>query len=159
GERLVNLVVEVVTIGHQQEREVPGHLSSHLLGEERHRIGFAAALSMPEYTKPPEIGMSPLDDIHRAFGDEGRLRRFSELSVQDSRTRRLVFARSPLKGQLNHAMLEPALGWKFALQLLLPHRRGHRTVDTEDLVIARHHLSRGPGFALVEEDEVFDDVE
>ena len=72
GEGLVNLVVEVVAIGHQQEGEIARHLPAHLLGEERHGIGLAAALRVPEHAEPAEIGMRPLDDVHRAFGDEGR---------------------------------------------------------------------------------------
>ena len=52
GEGLVNLVVEVVTVGHQQEGEIARHLPAHLLGKERHGIGLAAALRVPEHAEP-----------------------------------------------------------------------------------------------------------
>ena len=74
-EGLVNLVVEIVAVGHQQEGEVARHLAPHLLGEEGHRVGLAAALRVPEHAEPAEIGMRPLDDVHRALGNEGRQRR------------------------------------------------------------------------------------
>ena len=37
--------------------------------------------------------------------------------------------------------------------------RPHGAVDAEHLMVARHHLARGAGLALVEQDEVLDDVE
>ena len=48
GEVLVDLVVQIVAVGDDHEGPVAGQLAQHLLGEEDHRIGFAAALGVPE---------------------------------------------------------------------------------------------------------------
>ena len=71
-ESLVYLAVEIVAVGHQQEREIAFQLPSHLLGEEGHGIRFTAALGVPEYAEPAEVGMRPLDDVDRSFGNERR---------------------------------------------------------------------------------------
>ena len=70
----VNLARPGLAVGHHQEGEVARHLPPHLLGEERHRIGLAAALRVPEHAEPAEVGVRPLDDVDRPFGDEGRQR-------------------------------------------------------------------------------------
>ena len=51
SECLPYLVVEIGSIGHQEEREVTLQLAPHLLGKEPHGIGFAATLSVPEHTE------------------------------------------------------------------------------------------------------------
>ena len=53
----VNLAVEIVAVGHQQEGELRGNLPPHLLGEERHGVGLAAALRVPEHAQLAEVGM------------------------------------------------------------------------------------------------------
>ena len=59
-ERAPDLVVQVLPVGHHQEGEVAGHDPAHLLGEERHRVGLAAALRVPEHAEPAQIRVSPL---------------------------------------------------------------------------------------------------
>lgn len=63
-ERTPDLVIEVLAIGHPEEGEVAGHDAAHLLGEEGHRIGFAAALRVPEHAQPSQIGVRPLHQRH-----------------------------------------------------------------------------------------------
>ena len=48
GKVLVNLVIQVAPVGDDHESPVAGQLAQHLLGEEDHRVGLAAALGMPE---------------------------------------------------------------------------------------------------------------
>src|SRR5207237_1469990 len=104
GERLVNLVVEIVPVGHYQEREIPPHFAAYLLGEESHRIGFAAALRVPEHAEPAEIGMRALDDIHRAFGYVRGLR-LREFSLADGARCSIWFRRgASFQRQLDDAM-------------------------------------------------------
>ncbi len=47
----VNLPVQEVAVGHQQERELGRNLTAHLFREERHRMRLAAALRMPEHAQ------------------------------------------------------------------------------------------------------------
>ncbi len=39
------------------------------------------------------------------------------------------------------------------------HDRGHRAIDAEDLMIARHDLAGCTRFAVIEEDEILDQIE
>ena len=87
----IDLVVEIVAIGHQQEGEISRQLPAHLFGEEGHGIGLAAALRVPEHAEPAEIRVRPLDDVHRAFRDKGRQCRLG--SVGPSRRFRSAIAR------------------------------------------------------------------
>ncbi len=48
GKVLVDLVVQVGAVGDDHEGPVADQLAQHLLGEQDHRVGFAAALRMPE---------------------------------------------------------------------------------------------------------------
>ncbi len=48
GEGLVDLRIQVVTIGQNEEREVAAELAMHLAGEHHHRIALARPLCMPE---------------------------------------------------------------------------------------------------------------
>src|SRR5205823_5198765 len=52
GERLVNLVIEIVAVGHNHKGPVTRNLSQHLLGKEDHRETLTAALRMPENAQP-----------------------------------------------------------------------------------------------------------
>ena len=70
----VNLAVEIVSVGHQQEREIAFQPPPHLLGEEGHGVRLAAALGVPEHAEPAEVGMRALDDVDRSFGNERRPR-------------------------------------------------------------------------------------
>jgi len=58
-ERTPDLVVQILAVGHHHESEVAGDYPPHLLGEERHGVGLAAALRMPEYPETPQVGMRP----------------------------------------------------------------------------------------------------
>ena len=71
-EGLVYLAIEVVSVGHQQEGEVAFQLPPHLLGKERHGIGLAATLGVPEHAEPAQVRMRPLDDVDRPLGNVGR---------------------------------------------------------------------------------------
>ena len=71
----------------------------------------------------------------------------------------LVGDRAPLQRQFDDAMLQPLLRRELALQLLLPRDRRHGVVDAEHLVIARDDLARRARLAVVEQDEVLDEVE
>ena len=64
-----------------------------------------------------------------------------------------------LQRQFNDPVREAPLRRKLQLQLLLPHHRRHRPVDSQHLVVARDHLPRRAGLALIEQDEVLDDVQ
>ena len=48
----VDLAVQIVAVGHEQKGEVAFELPPHLLGEERHGVGLAAALRVPEHAEP-----------------------------------------------------------------------------------------------------------
>ena len=49
---LVDLVVQLLPVRDDQKGPVAGQLAQHLLGEEDHRVAFAAALGMPEDAQP-----------------------------------------------------------------------------------------------------------
>ena len=51
-EVIVDLVVEFVPVGDDDERPVAGNLPQDLLGEEDHRVALATALRVPEDTEP-----------------------------------------------------------------------------------------------------------
>ena len=51
-ERLVQLVVEFLTVGDHHERPVTRHRSQHLLGEPQHRQALARPLGVPEHPEP-----------------------------------------------------------------------------------------------------------
>ena len=101
---LVDLVVQILAVGHQQEGEVARHLAAHLLGEERHRVGLAAALRVPEHAQPAEVGVRPLDDVDRPFGHEGRQRGIGDSLALVSRFR--VGDRALSSGSFDDAMLD-----------------------------------------------------
>ena len=118
NEGLVDLAVEIGPVGHQQEGEIALQFPPHLLGEERHRIGLAAALRVPEHAEPSEVGMRTLDDIDGPLRNEGGWRlgkrpRFFDLAALQSR-------RNALKRQLDNTVLQPLLQRKFQLQIFLP---------------------------------------
>ncbi len=48
NEVLVDLIVQLATIGHDDERPVPRHLAQHLLREVNHRDALPAPLRVPE---------------------------------------------------------------------------------------------------------------
>ena len=50
-----DLVVQILTVGHDNEREVPRHHASHFFRKERHRVGLAAPLGVPEHAEPAEV--------------------------------------------------------------------------------------------------------
>jgi hypothetical protein len=47
-EGLIDLLIEILAVGHDDEREIPRHDAPYLLGEKDHGIRLAAALSVPE---------------------------------------------------------------------------------------------------------------
>ena len=119
GERLVDLIVEVVAVGHQEESEIPWHLAANLLGEERHGIGLAAPLRVPEDAEPAEIGMRPLDDVHRAFRDEGGKRRRSCFTLRGRQAPFFVGDGASFQRQFDNAMRKSLLRRELAFQRLL----------------------------------------
>jgi hypothetical protein len=73
-EAFINLAVEVVPIRHNHEREIPGHHPADFLDKENHRVGFHAALCLPEYSESAEIRVrSP---------DQGKFRRCAAVRTQ-----------------------------------------------------------------------------
>ena len=64
-----------------------------------------------------------------------------------------------MQRQFNDTMLEPLLWRELQLQLLLPRHRRHRLVDPHHLVVACDHLPRRARLALIEQDEILDDVQ
>src|SRR4051794_15807722 len=52
SERLVDLVVEIVAVGHNHKGPVARNLSQHFLCKEDHRETLTAALRMPENAQP-----------------------------------------------------------------------------------------------------------
>ena len=152
-EGLVKLVVQIDAVRHQHEGEVAGHGAPDFLGEERHRVGFAAALSVPKHTEFAEIGMRPLDDLHRTVRHERRG------GLGQTRHPRALDRRPRFQRQFDHAMTKPRTRRELLFQFLLPDHRIDGTVDAEDLMVASDDLACGSGLALVEQNEVFDDVE
>ena len=56
-------------------------------------------------------------------------------------------------------MLQPFTRCKLPFEGFLPNHGPDRLIHTQQLVVARHHLAHGTGFAGVEQDEVFHDVQ
>ena len=56
-------------------------------------------------------------------------------------------------------MLETLLRWEFQFQRFLPRHRHHCPVDAQYLVVPRNYLPCRACFALVEQDEVLDNVQ
>ena len=54
-EVLVDLPIEIVAIGDDEERPVAGHFAMNLLREEDHAVTLAAALRVPEDAQPSTI--------------------------------------------------------------------------------------------------------
>ena len=97
--------------------------------------------------------------LDRPLGDEGRQRRFAprQLRVAVALPSRRRALRS--SGSSTTRCRSRFSGGNSPLQRLLPRDRGHGAVHAQHLMVARHHLARGAGLALVEQDEVLDDVE
>ena len=66
GEVLVDLLVEFLAVGDDQEGPVARQLAQHLLGEEDHGIAFAAALGVPENAQPARGSSAAV--LHRREG-------------------------------------------------------------------------------------------
>src|ERR1019366_4385321 len=64
-EGLVELVVQVGAVRHQQKRELPRNRAAYFFGEERHRIGFPASLRVPEHPEFSQIGMRRFHQFQR----------------------------------------------------------------------------------------------
>src|SRR5256714_15532266 len=52
GERLVDLLIEIVAVGHNHKGPVALNLSQHFLCKEDHREALTATLRMPENAQP-----------------------------------------------------------------------------------------------------------
>lgn len=159
GKGLINLIIEVVAVGHQKESEIPRHLASNLLGEERHGIGLAASLRVPEHAEPAKIGMRSLDDLDWSFWDEGWKRRRRRFALLGRQPPFLLGDRPLFQRQLNNSMLKALLRWEHALQLLLPLDRTYREVYAKNLMVACNYLPGCARLTFVEQDEILDDVE
>src|SRR4030042_3145857 len=64
GEGPIDLVLHSLPIGNNNECPVARHLPQHLLGEEDHRDGLAAPLSMPEHTESAFTTLNLPEGIH-----------------------------------------------------------------------------------------------
>ena len=121
----VNLAVEIVSVGHQQEREVAFQLPPHLLREEGHGIGLAAALGVPEHPEPTEFGMRPLDNVDWSRGNVGRRRRFGD----HRQCRQVLRRRTRFKWEFHDAMPQALPGRELPFQFFLARHGCHRPVD------------------------------
>ncbi len=66
GKRLVDLIVQLVPVGHDHEGPVAGQRPQHLLREEQHREALARALGVPEHPEPPLVLPDFSDRLDRA---------------------------------------------------------------------------------------------
>jgi hypothetical protein len=114
---------------------------------------------VPEDAEPAQVGVCPFDE--RQGLD---IARFGVNEFICGRDDILGGLRRTLGSQqrrfLRNAILDQApLWWKLAFQLLLANDRGDGLVDTQDLVVTGHDLARSARFALIEQDEILDDIE
>ena len=98
-ERFVYLVAEIVSVGHQQESKIAFQAPPHLLGEEGHGIGLAAALGVPEHPKSAEVWMRSLDNVDWPLGKVRRCR-----LGDHPRCRQVFHGRAGFEGQFDDAM-------------------------------------------------------
>ena len=99
--------------------------------------------------------MRPLDNVDWPPDTVGRRRRFGG----HRQCRQIRHGRSRFKWQLHDAMSQAPLGRKLLFQFFLSRHGRHRPVDTQYLVVSRDDFPRGTRLALVEQDEVLDDVQ
>ncbi len=59
----------------------------------------------------------------------------------------------------NAVFQQALLWWNLPLQFLLPYHRRHGAVDAEHLVVSRHDLPCAAGPAVVEQEEVLDQIQ
>ena len=150
GERFVDLVIQILPVGHQQEGELARNRAPDFLGEEDHRVRFAAALRVPEHAQLAQFGMHGFDPLQLGFGDLPRPFPGHQAHVGVGQFRR---------GQLHDAVFEPQLRWELLFQTLLPPHGGHRVVDAQHLMVPRDNFACLAGLAGVEEDEVLHEVQ
>src|SRR5205814_5341798 len=67
GERLVDLVIEIVAVGHNHKGPVARNLSQHFLSEEDHRETLTAALRMPENAQPSLVLTNGVHSVKRTI--------------------------------------------------------------------------------------------
>src|SRR5881398_2735888 len=67
GESLVDLVVEIVAVGHYHKSPVSWDLAQHFLCKEDHREGFTTALRMPENTQPSLVLSNGIHSFKRTI--------------------------------------------------------------------------------------------
>src|SRR3989442_1139320 len=67
GERLVDLVIEIVAVSHNHKGPVSRDLAQYFLSEEDHRETFTAALSMPENAQPSLVLANGVDSFKRTI--------------------------------------------------------------------------------------------
>ena len=79
---LVYLFVQILPVGHDNERKIAGNFSKHFLGEEYHGVAFPAALGVPEDTEAPAVIFELLQClssiIHTVFQTLVRCLKFDE---------------------------------------------------------------------------------
>ena len=99
--------------------------------------------------------MGPLDDVDRPLGNVGRWWRFGG----HPRCRQILRGYTRFEWQFHDAPPQAPLRRELQLQLLLSRHGRHRPVDAQHLVVPRDDFPRGARLALIEQDEVLDDVE
>ena len=97
--------------------------------------------------------MSPLDDVHRSFRNEGR-RGFGP-----NRNCLILSGNSGFERKLDDAMFEALLRRELQLELLLACHGLHCAVHSQHLMIPPNHLPGSSGLTLIEQDEVLEDVQ
>ena len=69
-ELLVDLIVQLVAVGDDDEGPVAGQRAQDLLREEQHRETLAAALGVPEHAEPPALFLQLANRVDRAVDAE-----------------------------------------------------------------------------------------
>lgn len=151
-ERPPDLSVQIFAVGHDDEGEVAGDDAAHFLGEEGHRVGLAAALRVPEDAQAAGIRVRAADQRQIGF-DCVRI-----VQGPVERIARWPFGRA--EAAARHRILDGApLGRRLAFQRLLMQHGRDGVVDAEHLMVASDNLAGAAGAAVVEEDEVLDQIE
>jgi hypothetical protein len=55
-----DLVIQILAVGHDDEREIPRHHATDFLRKERHRVGFTAPLGVPEHAESSKVRVGAL---------------------------------------------------------------------------------------------------
>src|SRR5262249_40439440 len=54
-----DLIVEIFAVGHDYKSKIPWSRASYFLSKERHGVGLAASLRVPEHAEPAQVRVRP----------------------------------------------------------------------------------------------------